>query len=341
MMSLRLNEQLDNNTLTKEALEFQNILLQEALEQEAQLSTLAIALNNSDQERFEDLSKNTFESNQHFVMLELRSESGKLLKSEVSEGKSSIPKNGSQKELPPSVVMNFFKAIEQQKPYWAISYDAKGKPTLELIATGGKQKNVLIAQVDPTSWITDKASVHLPQTIQVSLQERNSVELTPSNAISLHMGLTGLDVQLVFRNLISRPVGVDLSSGLIIFLGTALVVLLIRFNIEIKSSKKAREQLAFQELALTKQAQLSTLGEISTTLAHELNQPLATITNYIATCEIRLRQLGFKDMALEKALNDARAQALRAGEVVQSIRNFLRKGHSVKATVEIETQSLI
>ena len=95
-------------------------------------------------------------------------------------------------------------------------------------------------------------------------------------------------------------------------------------------------KLAEQEMTLAKQAQLSTLGEISTTLAHELNQPLATITNYIATCEIRLQQLGFQDNVLNKALNDARGQTLRAGEVVQSIRNYLKKGSVVKATVEVE-----
>lgn len=95
-------------------------------------------------------------------------------------------------------------------------------------------------------------------------------------------------------------------------------------------------RLSEQEMTLAKQAQLSTLGEISTTLAHELNQPLATITNYIATCEIRLQQLGFQDNVLNKALNDARGQTLRAGEVVQSIRNYLKKGSVVKATVEVE-----
>jgi MoxR-like ATPase len=70
-------------------------------------------------------------------------------------------------------------------------------------------------------------------------------------------------------------------------------------------------------------------------LAHELNQPLATITNYIAMCEIRLRQLGYDDQSLQQSLSEARSQALRAGEVVQSIRNFLRKGHSARATVDV------
>jgi signal transduction histidine kinase len=335
VVSFSFSEQQDNNTLTKEALLFESTLYSEVLEEEAKLSSLASSLNNRSIDKFESLSPSIFQSNQHYARIELRDEKGNLLRSQIANKHANTFIFESRKELPPSVVLNFFKAIEQQKPFWAISYDSNGNPTLEVIAPGGKN-SVLVAQVDIASWITASALNLLPKFIQVSIQEKNALELTPNSAISIPMNLNGLDLRLVFRYQITRRVGIDPSSTLIIFLGLTLIGLLVRYNIEVKRTKKTQDQLALQELALAKQSQLSTLGEISTTLAHELNQPLATITNYIAVCEIRVRQLGVRDSVLDKSLNDARAQAMRAGEVVQSIRNFLRKGHSVNALVNVE-----
>jgi dihydropteroate synthase len=103
-----------------------------------------------------------------------------------------------------------------------------------------------------------------------------------------------------------------------------------------KRHRDARETIAKQEMVLVKQGQLSTLGEVSTALAHELNQPLATIANYVAACEMRVKSQGYDDPILEEALSNARKQAMRAGEVVQSIRNYLKRRPNVTAGVEIE-----
>ena len=46
-----------------------------------------------------------------------------------------------------------------------------------------------------------------------------------------------------------------------------------------------------------------------------------------------MKQLGYSDKILDKALKNARAQTLRAGEVVQSIRLFLKRGPAVHAVV--------
>jgi signal transduction histidine kinase len=334
-LSLRFSEQSDSNTLIKVALNFQNVLHKDVIDQETQLTTIASLLENENFDKFEQYSKNAFISNPNIVMLELRDDSGKLITSASQSPTTSNPMLEGRKELPPSVVMNFFRAVEQQKPFWALSYGTNGKPVLEQIAPGGVKRHVLVTQINPEKWIGNKAKATLPSSVEVNIHEKAGKDLAPEDGVAMHVGLTGLDVQLIFRNLVTLPVGVNLSTMFILFLGIALVALLIRYNMEIQRSKRSQEQLNVQEKALAKQAQLSTLGEISTTLAHELNQPLATITNYIAMCEIRLRQLGYDDPSLHQSLTEARSQALRAGEVVQSIRNFLRKGHSAKATVDV------
>ncbi|NDC60477.1 MAG: hypothetical protein EBZ60_00380 [Betaproteobacteria bacterium] len=336
ILSFRFSAQVDNNTLIKNALYLQHILHQDVLDQEFQLSSLAASIDSSDSTHFNALAAQAMQQAPNIQLLELRDESGKRVNSLSAKSNELATIVSGRREVPPSVVINFFKAVDQQKPFWGLSYADDGRVVFELIAPSSKKHHVLVALIDANSWINTNAKQFLPKSIQVSILDKSTQDMHLEDAINLHLGLTGVDVQLLFRNLVSRPSGIDLSSIFILLLGIALIALLVRFNFEVMRSKKTREQLIAQELALAKQAQLSTLGEISTTLAHELNQPLATIGNYIAMCEIRLRQLGFKDPTLEQALHDARAQALRAGEVVLSIRNFLRKGHSAKATVNID-----
>jgi len=336
VLSIRFSEQVDTNILTKEALLFQHRLLEKIVEQEVQLSTLAVALSDDRPEKFKDLALQTFQSNPFFSRLELRDEAGTLLQSENFFTASNTAEPHPNPILSPSVTFNFSKAVEQQKCMWALNYDSHGKMVLLLIAPSGKNRDLLIASLDPITWINSDVQVKLPPEINFLVRETNKLKNNASNDVILNLGLTGLEVQLISKPSLSRRERGNPTSAFIILLGLSLSILLIRFNKEIITSKKSREQLAVQEMALAKQAQLSILGEISTTLSHELNQPLATITNYIATCEIRLRQLGIGDPKLEKALNDARGQALRAADIVVSIRKFLHKGSSTKSIVEVE-----
>jgi two-component system sensor histidine kinase DctS len=71
-------------------------------------------------------------------------------------------------------------------------------------------------------------------------------------------------------------------------------------------------------------------------LAHELNQPLATIANYVAVCEMRVKSQGYVDPVLSEALLNARKQAIRAGEVVQSIRSYLKRRPNVMTSVDVK-----
>jgi len=335
LLSVRFSEQTDSNNLTQEALIFQRNLQEEIAELELQFNTLAMALKDTQTENFHGLSFQTFRVNPHLERIELRDESCSLIYSAHPAGKL-ISEPRLDSVLPPSAAFVFSKVVEQQKSYWALRLDTSGKMFLLLISPSGEKNHFLVAHIDVRHLIDDLAQNKLPATVQVAIREKSESEIKPSSAVDLNMGLTGLNLQLTFKPSGSRQEKGNPSRIFIILLGLSLITLLIRFNKEITNSKKSRNQLAIQEMALAKQAQLSTLGEISTTLAHELNQPLATITNYIATCEIRLRQLGIGDPQLEKALSDARGQALRAADIVVSIRKFLQKGNSTKSRVEIE-----
>ena len=83
-----------------------------------------------------------------------------------------------------------------------------------------------------------------------------------------------------------------------------------------------RQQRALQEQLLSSSRAMS-VGEMTTTLAHEINQPLATIVNCLAAARTLLGQDG-GSQPLRQALDLALEQAEQAGAVVARIREFVR-----------------
>jgi two-component system sensor kinase FixL len=72
---------------------------------------------------------------------------------------------------------------------------------------------------------------------------------------------------------------------------------------------------------------LSALGEMSSALAHELNQPLSAVGNYINGAR-RLLDAGGDVSAIKDGLDRAAAQTLRAGEIIRRLRDFVQKGET-------------
>lgn len=73
-------------------------------------------------------------------------------------------------------------------------------------------------------------------------------------------------------------------------------------------------------------SRLTSLGEMASALAHELNQPLSAISNYVKG-SVRLLDSGRAEPAkLRGALNEAGEQALRAGQIIRRLRDFVARG---------------
>jgi two-component system, LuxR family, sensor kinase FixL len=95
--------------------------------------------------------------------------------------------------------------------------------------------------------------------------------------------------------------------------------------------KKAR--LRGQQLAHV--FRLSTMEEMASGMAHEISQPLAAIVNYTRGCVRHLENnLHDKDQ-LRNIMEKAAAQAERAGEIVQRLKNFFCKGQLLKTSCKI------
>ncbi len=99
---------------------------------------------------------------------------------------------------------------------------------------------------------------------------------------------------------------------------------------DMSARKEAESRIANLQDELIHVARLSAMGELSSALAHELNQPLTAISNYAQTARRLLEQkAGKKNVkAATELLVKASDQALRAGEIIRRLRKFIVWGES-------------
>ncbi len=98
-----------------------------------------------------------------------------------------------------------------------------------------------------------------------------------------------------------------------------------------RSRAESRVRLLQQELAHV--GRLSTLGQMSTSIAHELNQPLAAIASYCFAAREQLRHPGPNHHAVNESLEKIELQAVRAGDVIRRLRRMVSKSQSLRSTV--------
>ena len=110
---------------------------------------------------------------------------------------------------------------------------------------------------------------------------------------------------------------------------------------DITERKWGEEQARRHQTELARVARLSTMGEMATGIAHELNQPLAAIASY-ATGSINLLQVAQGESApalhptladLHMALGRIAEQAERAGKVIKSVHDFVRRRDQAREAV--------
>ncbi|WP_290871054.1 PAS domain S-box protein [Aquabacterium sp.] len=94
---------------------------------------------------------------------------------------------------------------------------------------------------------------------------------------------------------------------------------------DISSRKQAEEATARQAEKAQFTSRLITMGEMASTVAHELNQPLAAISNYCSGMISRVNAGNIENEALIGALEKTSRQAQRAGQIIHRIRQFVKR----------------
>jgi two-component system sensor histidine kinase DctS len=95
--------------------------------------------------------------------------------------------------------------------------------------------------------------------------------------------------------------------------------------IDITARKQLEERERHQAEVMAHQARLTTLGEVASALAHQLNQPLTVIMGYNAGLQRMLTDAGYDNQAVLHALSQQGEQAAEAGRIVRRIREFLTR----------------
>jgi two-component system sensor kinase FixL len=78
-------------------------------------------------------------------------------------------------------------------------------------------------------------------------------------------------------------------------------------------------------------SRLSAMGEMASALAHELNQPLSAIANYLNGARRLMERAENNDARAVEAVNKAAEQALRAGDIIRRLRDFLARGEGERS----------
>lgn len=101
--------------------------------------------------------------------------------------------------------------------------------------------------------------------------------------------------------------------------------------LDITERKRAEELARQQQAQLQFTSRLVTMGEMASTLAHELNQPLAAIASYNTGCLNLLAQGEHSTADIKPALEKIATQAQRAAKIIRRVHDFVRKSEPRRA----------
>src|SRR5882724_941957 len=108
---------------------------------------------------------------------------------------------------------------------------------------------------------------------------------------------------------------------------------LIGVTIDVSAQKQSDLQLQIQREEMAHLNRVALMGEMTASVAHELNQPLTAIANNAAAARRFLKRGNIDPVLLQQLLQDMVADSQRAGEVIRGIRALVRKDKSVVRNV--------
>jgi two-component system sensor kinase FixL len=104
-------------------------------------------------------------------------------------------------------------------------------------------------------------------------------------------------------------------------------------------TERQQTETRLQELQseLVHISRLTAMGEMASALAHELNQPLAAIANYMKGSRRLLENRQDQSLSvLRDAMEKAADQALRAGDIIRRLRDFVSRGESERRVEDVK-----
>ena len=106
---------------------------------------------------------------------------------------------------------------------------------------------------------------------------------------------------------------------------------------DITERRQHEETSRIQQEKIQITSRLTTMGEMASSLAHELNQPLTAIANYSMGAVAMVKSGNANMETLLPALEKAAAQAQRAGKIISRIRDFVKRSEPRRQAIQIQT----
>ncbi len=187
-------------------------------------------------------------------------------------------------------------------------------------------------------WFGSQAAGHLNMVVHAGMSEQPRHNDEANDEVDSFVGLpTGSLTTAVSENaeIFVPELGkwLEVRSRYLNWVDGRLAQLVIATDIT--SRRVAEEQAALQAERAQSASRLITMGEMASSVAHELNQPLTAISNYCNGLVSRIRSKQINDDDMLAALDKTARQAQRAGQIIQRIRSFVKRSEPNRTPSEV------
>jgi len=213
--------------------------------------------------------------------------------------------------------------------------------TATLVLGSDNPSNVFIAKLNLERLI-DQAYKQITETNDINFsvifpQGAQPVERLVQVRSSLTVHSPSIQVPVILKPI--RPVDQILSSGYWTLMLLPILILWAVWLLLLRESnrRQQREMLLEQQYGrLETQSRMATLGELSTNLGHELNQPIAAIETY-ATSAKTIAEKTQADASVQKALVAILAQTERTARIIEAVRHVSRSSSGVVEPIQVSS----
>jgi signal transduction histidine kinase len=158
---------------------------------------------------------------------------------------------------------------------------------------------------------------------------------------AVRFGLEGVTAGLVVTQIgLIGAIQVSGQSAIDVTAYQALMVVLavtgLALGVLVDAQQRTQQQIRLQQEALHRASRLGTMGEFAAAVAHEINQPLTAIANYVRLAKRAAEKQPPDAAAAVDATSSAIEQVDRAAEVVRRFREFIRLGRSETGSLTVD-----
>jgi two-component system sensor kinase FixL len=216
------------------------------------------------------------------------------------------------------------RAVVQTAPDAMVSADESGVIQFANPAT------MKVFGYDPKELIGKPLTVIMPEYLRKAHENGFGRYLATGRR---HLNWEGTQLTGLRKN--GQEFPVEVSFGELTINGHRVFTGFIRDTTERQQAEETRERLRRVQADLEHLTRVSTMGELTASLAHEVNQPLTAITNNGSACLRLLANQNLNPEVLRRALGEIVADGNRASAVIARIRGLIKKAPAEKSVLNV------